>query len=177
MKKALINNDIVIQVENKIFEVADPLYWIDCPDNCEPDWKIHDGELVEFTPDEIIAIEAEKAERITALITACRDQKLYEGVVINGMAVQTDDLSQQRIMAARIVAKEDPTYIVNWKAEEGFITLSAPQIIFIADAVRAHVQKCFDVERIITERHESNPYLTIHGMKQAFNTYFTNLTE
>ena len=177
MKKALINNGIVIQVERKEFPVAEPLMWMDCPDDCKPDWKIHDGDLVEYTPDEVIALEAEKAELVTRSITLCRDQKLFGGISVNGIDIQTDDLSQQRLMAARIIAKEDPDYIVNWKSENGFVTLTSPMIVFLADTVRAHVQRCFDVEKIITERHATTPYLTVHGMKQAFETYFQNLSE
>lgn len=177
MKKALVYNNIVIQVEKKKFPVAAPLKWKNCPDNCKAGWKIHEGELVEYTPDEIVTLEIEKAEKVTGSITLCRDTKLFGGISVNGIDVQTDDLSQQRLMAARIIAKEDPTYTVNWKSQNGFITLTSPMIVFLADAVRSHVQKCFDAEKIVTERHEANPYLTVQGMKQAFETYFQNLSE
>ncbi len=177
MKKALINDGLVIQVEKKAFPVAAPLTWMDCSNDCQSGWKIHEDIIVEYTPDEIIALEAEKAELVTQSITLCRDQKLFGGIFVNGINVQTDDLSQQRLMAARIIAKEDADYIVNWKSENGFVTLTSPMIVFLADAVRAHVQKCFDVEKIITERHATNPYLTVQGMKKAFETYFQNLSE
>lgn len=177
MKKALINNGIVIQVETEEFPVAQPLTWMDCPDDCKPDWKIHEDDIVEYTPDELSALEVEKAELVTQSITLCRDQNLFGGISVNGIDIQTDDLSQQRLMAARIIAKEDPDYIVNWKSENGFVTLTSPMIVFLADAVRAHVQRCFDVEKIITERHATTPYLTVQGMKQAFETYFQNLSE
>jgi hypothetical protein len=177
MKKALIINDAVIQVEDTRFPVAAPLTWMDCPNDCKAGWKIHEGALVEYTPDEIAALAIEKAEEVTGSITLCRDTKLFGGISVNGIDVQTDDLSQQRLMAARIIAKEDPNYTVNWKSQNGFVTLTSPMIVFLADAVRAHVQKCFDVEKIITERHATNPYMTVQGMKQAFNTYFQNLSE
>lgn len=36
----------VAQVEVFAFGVAEPLYWIDCPDNCQADqWYYIDGEL------------------------------------------------------------------------------------------------------------------------------------
>jgi len=177
MKKALIHNDIVIQVEKKKFPVALPLEWKNCPDDCKAGWKVHDGKLIEHTPEELIDLELQKAELVTQSITLCRDTTLFGGIAVNGINVQTDDLSQQRLIAARIIAKEDPNYVVNWKSENGFVTLNATMIVFLADAVRAHVQKCFDVEKIITERHETNPYLTVQGMKQAFDTYFQNLSE
>ena len=41
---------------------------------------------------------------------------------------------------------QDSTYSCRWKTESGFMELTAPQILAIADAVRAHVQGCFDRE-------------------------------
>ena len=43
-----------------------------------------------------------------------RDEKLYDDLDIGGFKITPDDLTQQRIMAARIIAKEDETYTVNW---------------------------------------------------------------
>lgn len=37
--KALILNDKVIEVKEKDFPVAEPLKWVDCPDDCEPGWN------------------------------------------------------------------------------------------------------------------------------------------
>lgn len=64
-----------------------------------------------------------------------------------GLPVQTDDLSQQRIVGVALAATVDPTTAVRWKVADGsFVTLDAPTIIAIAQAVRAHVQACFDRE-------------------------------
>lgn len=42
----------VAQSEN-IFEVADPLYWIDCPDDCVADvWAYKDGSFVKIPKNE-----------------------------------------------------------------------------------------------------------------------------
>jgi hypothetical protein len=44
----ILNCQRVAEVEpdNKIFEVAQPLYWIDCSDNCVADvWYYKDGEV------------------------------------------------------------------------------------------------------------------------------------
>ena len=68
------------------------------------------------------------------------------GIEVSGMPVQTDQASQTKIMAARILAKEDANYTVKWKTAAGFVELNATQIIAVADAVRAHVQACFDAE-------------------------------
>ena len=41
---------------------------------------------------------------------------------------------------------QDSTYTCKWKGVDGFVELTAPQILAIADTVRAHVQSCFDRE-------------------------------
>ena len=35
-----------VEPDNKIFQVAQPLYWINCPDNCQADlWYFKDGQV------------------------------------------------------------------------------------------------------------------------------------
>ena len=63
---------------------------------------------------------------------------------ING--IRTDRESQGLITGAALKAMQDNTYTCKWKGIDGFVELTAPQIIAIADAVRAHVQSCFDHE-------------------------------
>lgn len=79
-------------------------------------------------------------------IKAHRDKALEAGITLNGIRIQTDDVSQQRITGAALAAFLDPNLIVNWKTDAGFVQLTAAQIIGIAQAVRAHVQACFDRE-------------------------------
>ena len=69
------------------------------------------------------------------------------GLDVNGTQVATDRESQTKIVAARIMAKEDPAYTVDWKADNGFVTLDATTIIAIADAVLAHIQGVFAKEK------------------------------
>lgn len=44
MKKALIFEGDFIQVEDEEFPVAEPLYWVDAPDDATPTTHIFDGE-------------------------------------------------------------------------------------------------------------------------------------
>ena len=60
--------------------------------------------------------------------------------------LRTDRESQSMITGAALKAMQDDTYSCRWKTPQGFITLTAQQIIAIADAVREHVQGCFDRE-------------------------------
>jgi len=35
-----------VEPDNKVFEVAQPLFWVDCPDDCEANtWYYKDGQL------------------------------------------------------------------------------------------------------------------------------------
>ena len=60
--------------------------------------------------------------------------------------IRTDRESQAMITGAALKAMQDDTYSCRWKTETGFVELTAAQILAIADAVRAHVQGCFDRE-------------------------------
>lgn len=91
------------------------------------------------------AATARAAERDR--IKARRNAALASGTRVAGIAVHTDDLSQQRIVGAALAASLDPATTVNWKAADGaFVTLDAAQIVAIAKAVREHVQACFNRE-------------------------------
>ena len=83
------------------------------------------------------AKEAKKAEIAQARYNA-------ETAGING--IRTDRESQSLITGAALKAMQDSAYTCMWKGVDGFVELTAPQILAIADAVRAHVQACFDRE-------------------------------
>ena len=71
------------------------------------------------------------------------------GISLQGMTIRTDRESQGMITGAALKALQDAEYVCSWKTDAGFVELSAPQILAIADAVRAHVQACFDHERAL----------------------------
>jgi len=123
-----------------------------------------------LTPEEIAARRAEEAQArkpTAAHLSALRDRHLYAGITVSGVAIGTDDLTQQRIMAARILAKEDATYTVRWKLPGGFVTLDAPTIIAIADAIRAHVQACFEAEATVLI--DLADYATLEELEAAYD--------
>lgn len=75
-----------------------------------------------------------------------RDAALITGTSVGGITVATDDTSQSRITGAALAVTLDPEATIQWKAGGGFVVLTAAQVIAIAQAVRAHVQACFDRE-------------------------------
>lgn len=79
-------------------------------------------------------------------IAAARYEAETAGTTINGITIDTGRDSQALITGAAVAAMLDDDYSLNWKTTAGFIHLSAPEIIAVAQAVRAHVQSCFDRE-------------------------------
>ena len=84
--------------------------------------------------------------RKKAEIAAARYAAEIEGVTVNNVLIDTGRDSQALITGAALAAVIDASYSLNWKTEAGFIHLTAPELIAVAQAVRAHVQSCFDKE-------------------------------
>ncbi|WP_103171620.1 DUF4376 domain-containing protein [Paracoccus sp. SY] len=97
-----------------------------------------------------VTLEARAATRdamAREAIRARRDAAISTGIYVAGIPVGTDDQSQARITGAALAAMRDAAYSVAWKGSDGvFVTLTADQVLTVADAIRAHVQACFDRE-------------------------------
>ena len=102
--------------------------------------------VLDYSPDEVVGILDAAKERKRSEIAAARWAEETAGIDVNGFTVRTDRESQALITGAALKAMQDSTYSCRWKTESGFVELTAPQILAIADAVRAHVQACFDHE-------------------------------
>jgi len=102
--------------------------------------------VLDHSPDEAAGILEAAKERKRSEIAAARWEAETAGIDVNGFTVRTDRESQALITGAALKAMQDSTYSCRWKTESGFVELTAPQILAIADAVRAHVQSCFDRE-------------------------------
>jgi hypothetical protein len=98
------------------------------------------------------AISAEARSEASAAtlrerIRQCRDRAMNAGVMVGGIVMQTDDRSQQRLLGAVVAAMRNPALVVNWKTDDGTcVPLDAETLLAAADAIRAHVQVCFDRE-------------------------------
>lgn len=111
-------------------------------------------QVVDLTPEQIAAREMSfvNAARVDMLAELADKRWRVEvgGTTVGGVHVLTDRDTQAKLVAARIMAKEDPTYTVNWKSADGFVVMDAATIIAVADGVRAHVQAAFDREAALT---------------------------
>ena len=68
------------------------------------------------------------------------------GTTFGGMPIDTDDRSKLLINGAALRADRSADYVLRWKASQGFVDLTAAQVLAVADAVSEHVQLCFDRE-------------------------------
>lgn len=116
--------------------------------------------------------DAEDATNLTLAIAgrgkSYRDERIYEGITVNGVSISTDDKTQLRLAGARIEAEADDTYTVKWKTSNGFVTLNATQVIALSSAVRAHIQKCFDAQEAI----EDQTFTSISALETAFDNAY-----
>ena len=102
--------------------------------------------VVDLTPEELaVALEGAKVGKLQEIASARYDAEVA-GITVAGATIRTDRESQAMITGAALKAIQDTAYICTWKGESGWVTLTAQQILGIADAVRAHVQGCFNRE-------------------------------
>lgn len=85
-------------------------------------------------------------EAALAALSAKRYEVETGGIIVNGLPVATDDRAKTLLLGARLEVLGNPTLTLRWKTADGFVALSATQIVAISSAVRAHVQACFNRE-------------------------------
>lgn len=99
-----------------------------------------------------LSLSERKAEKRDALM-AFRYVREIAGLPLLGL--RTDRESQALLTGAALAASLDAGYTVDWKTENGWVTLNAAQLLAAAQAVRAHVQACFSNERAHAEAIEA----------------------
>lgn len=93
-----------------------------------------------------------------AAIAAERYKHEVAGILVGGVKIDTDDRSKLLINGSVVEAMLNPDYVLQWKTPEGFVPLTADQVIAIGRAVRAHVQACFDREAELLAALERGDY-------------------
>lgn len=131
-----------------------------------PDWPLAEGEILfdheptekeleeafGFTSGELVK------NRQLALITEERFRREGSGIVVEGVAIDTSRDSQSLIAGMAVSAMLDLAYKCSYKAVDGFVELTASQILAVATAVRSHVQTCFDREKSLSESVVAGTY-------------------
>jgi hypothetical protein len=101
-----------------------------------------------LTPDELDedGLNRQRDLKLSALATK-RWEVETGGIEIAGLQVKTDEDTQRKITGAYVRATRDPEFTVRWKiGPASFVTLDAPTIVAIGDAVTAHIQAAFNRE-------------------------------
>jgi hypothetical protein len=119
---------------------------------------LHPGETLVAELSEEVLYQIYHAQ-IPALIAARRYESETSGITQNGMFIDTGRDSQALITGAALSAMLDPAYVCNWKTSEGFVQLDAQTLIGIAQAIRAHVQACFDREAVLLTALENGSFV------------------
>lgn len=93
---------------------------------------------------------AEIRQDITDELAAHRYDFETGGIAVAGAHIKTDRESQAQLSAAYTSLKSGLIPNTDWKAANGFQTVTLAEIEPIAAAVAAHVRACFAAERAIT---------------------------
>lgn len=116
--------------------------FVECGADVRVGW-IYDGSGFSAPP--IDSLKAAKREEIAS----ARWEMQNGGCEFGGMQILTDGPSQIALSGAYLAAAADPNYTCKWKTPDGFVELTSDEIIAAANAVRAHIQGCFDMEAVL----------------------------
>ena len=112
---------------------------------------LQDGEVARWVGDnwEKLPIAPTRRADWTSLIAARRWLAETSGTTFGGMPIDTADRSKLLINGAALRADRSADYVLRWKTSQGFVDLTAAQVLAVADAVSEHVQLCFDREDVL----------------------------
>ena len=103
-------------------------------------------------------VQSEEKVKFKNNIASRRYDEETRGIVVNGVAINTERDSQNMINGAVVSCLLNPDYICNWKTPEGFVALDADTIKAVGIAIRTHVQSCFDREAELLVALENGTY-------------------
>jgi len=91
--------------------------------------------------------EPEPEISLTEYAAEARWKREVGGIQIGGVHVKTDEISQTKILGARVAADANPDFTTQWKGADGvFTTIDAAMIRTISDVVANHISECFRYE-------------------------------
>lgn len=105
-----------------------------------------DGEFSELPPLQTPATKDDRDAKKAAL-AAKRYEVEIGGITVGGAKVKTDRESQASLTGAYTSLKEGMLTSIDWKTEDGWVTLNLATCEAIAQAVASHVQQSFSREK------------------------------
>ena len=116
---------------------------------------------------------------LTDRLANLRWQRETGGISLpDGTPVRTDRNTQTQLTGAVVQAQAGVLTEVRWKLENGFVTLTAAQLLGIATAVAAHVARCFAAEEVVTTAitaAETTEALKDINLVEAFEAALTEI--
>lgn len=80
-----------------------------------------------------------------------RIEKETAGVMLGEILIKTDLESQSKIAGAYNLVQIDPTRVIDWKASNEWISITAEDITNISNIVATHIQSCYTREKELTD--------------------------
>ena len=122
--------------------------------------------------DALMAAHPSSSQFLKISLAEYRWQREVGGFPFGPYNIPSDRETQAKLIAMRIKAIENPSYVVDFKTPDGFVTLDSANIILIADAAHDHVQKCFHCEKVVFDQIEAETVTDQVGMESAFETEY-----
>lgn len=152
------NHDTILCVETGAFIPRDHRLWSDYQR-----W-LDDGN----TPLPLVPVKSldELKADLAAAATAERWERETGSIVIGGMQVGTNLDDQNRLSGVLSAIQLGGLESVDFKAQSGWVQLTAPELQGIALAISTHVQACFTAERA---HHEAIEQLQTQADVDAYD--------
>ena len=98
-----------------------------------------------------VPVSNAKSQALANLATI-RFEKQSSGMKYQNTIIATDTSSQALLNGAYNLALHDSTTTIQFKSQNGWMTITAEQIIQLAIGVGKFIQQCFSVEKIHSDR-------------------------
>lgn len=142
---ALIQDSFVIQISPTQFPVVPSLKWVACDVNA----KVGDH----YNGTTIVPVGTSLSElkaKAKANVAQLRKFRERDGVIFQGVKVESDDVSQSKLKIVRDAIKEFHIS-VDWKGADGWLTLNETNADGLAIFMLNYVQSCFTREKLFVE--------------------------
>ncbi len=94
---------------------------------------------------------------LTDTLADIRYRKETGGIELEGMKILTDRESQAQLTGAYQSLASGLITQTDWKAADGWMTVTKEQIEPVAKAVATHIARCFAAEKAVSEQIQNSP--------------------
>ncbi|EEP5311808.1 DUF4376 domain-containing protein [Salmonella enterica] len=94
---------------------------------------------------------------LTDTLADIRYRKETGGIELEGMKILTDRESQAQLTGAYQSLASGLITQTDWKAADGWMTVTKEQIEPVAKAVATHIARCFAAEKVVSEQIQNSP--------------------